>query len=855
MLPVRELNMEVQGFIVLDINMKRAVFVLFFVFPSLLSGAITGKIMGRIIDVETRKPLSFVNITLEKTTMGAITNNDGNYYIINIPPGEYNVRAQMMGYRTVVKKGIYVDAGKTVFTNFELEETVIEMKDVIIVRATRPLIEPGATHSSRVFASKEIERIPRAYSVLRLLEIQPEVVKDFRLEEYHLRGGRGGEILYLVDGIPVNDRFVGGSAAIDIPVSEVKRVEILKGGFETEYGEAQSGIVNLITASPDTCFSLATSYKTDRTTQQFNTDYVDFSFSNPFPFTRKKVLLLFTGFGDFTDTYTPFGYPHKRGEFWGIKYGARQNNAFGFSMKALVKLLNTGKLTLSGRGNFNAYEKYRHQFIEIPDHSYRYNEESSLYAISWNHSIGYSSFYELKLSSFNTHFHFDPGLSPPEIHLLEEEHLWAEENEIPWIIDDRGVATDTDEDWFYEVGYDSSYHNHKESNNSIMFDFTKQFENKHLIKLGVENHIWHLEKEEIEQLWYYDSTRIDEEGPYPGYGWSRDVYSVHPSQGGVYVQDKYEREGLIVNCGVRYDYFYTGKEIDTEKRFRGYISPRIGFFYPITDKDAFTFSFGLYYQMPEYQYVFMTTKWRGPDRLIGNPELKPECTRAYEFKVEHELPVRAVFSFAMYKKDIRNLINAELVGLYPFKSYKITNSSYGDAMGFEFEFRKPAGKHFTGRIIYILSWAKGKNTKDLENFEDMELPEVMQEYPLSWDERHRVKIVTSYEIGSDTVPHLTGATAVWTYGSGLPYSLIEQVKQGNLAKNSERLPSHSTFDIEVYRKMNVSFTTLTFSLIIENLLNNRNVVKPDRTPYNAGLEDPTTKSKPTTILLELGIGF
>ncbi|GAI78870.1 unnamed protein product, partial [marine sediment metagenome] len=178
-----------------------------------------------------------------------------------------------------------------------------------------------------------------------------------------------------------------------------------------------------------------------------------------------------------------------------------------------------------------------------------------------------------------------------------------------------------------------------------------------------------------------------------------------------------------------------------------------------------------------------------------------------------------------------------------------------DTRGFEFEFRKPVGKHFTGRAVYILSWAKGQNTKDLENFEDMDLGEVMREFPLSWDERHRIKLLLSYETASNTTSHSTGATIAWMYGSGLPYSLIEEVKKGNLAKNSERLPSHSTFDIEIYKKMKLAGATLELSLIIENLLNNENIIKPDKTPYFVTLKDPTTKGKPRTILLEMGIGF
>jgi len=433
-------------FIASGINMKKIIVIVFIVLPSLLSGATTGKIMGWVRDSDTNRSLSFVNISLEKTGRGAITNDDGYYFIINVPPGEYDVKVQMMGYTTVVKKGVYVEAGRTVFLNFELDETVIEMKHIITVKAKRPLIEPGATHTSRVYTAREMERIPRVHSVLHLLETQAEVVKDFTLEEYHMRGGRGGEILYLIDGIPVNDRFVGGSAAIDIPIFEVKQVEIVKGGFETEYGETQSGIVNLITTAPDTLFHAYASYKTDRILKQFNTDHINISLSNPLPFTGNRILLLVSGYGNFTDTYTYFGFPHNRREFLGIHYGDRQSNTYGVSVKAMIKVLNSAKLSVSARENLKVYEKYEHQFLEIQDLTFRFDEESSLYALSWNHSIGHSSFYEIKLSSFKTQKHYDPGLTPPEIHLLEEEFLWAEYHQIPWVVKDRGDPYDVDDD-------------------------------------------------------------------------------------------------------------------------------------------------------------------------------------------------------------------------------------------------------------------------------------------------------------------------------------------------------------------------------------------------------------------------
>jgi hypothetical protein len=117
--------------------MKRLFIIIWLLVPVILPGATTGKIMGKVVDGATREPLPLVNVSVMNTSLGAITNNKGYYFIINIPPGKYKMRVQMMGYRKVVKSNISVDAGKTAFVNFELEETVLEFKEAITVTAKR----------------------------------------------------------------------------------------------------------------------------------------------------------------------------------------------------------------------------------------------------------------------------------------------------------------------------------------------------------------------------------------------------------------------------------------------------------------------------------------------------------------------------------------------------------------------------------------------------------------------------------------------------------------------------------------------------------------------------------------------
>ena len=112
-----------------------------FVIPSIIFSGTTGKITGVVIDSETKSPLPGANVMIDGTGLGAATDTEGNYFIINVPPGVYKVKAMMMGYSTINMTSVQVNVNLTTTVNFELKPTVLEMGEEVTIVADRELIQ------------------------------------------------------------------------------------------------------------------------------------------------------------------------------------------------------------------------------------------------------------------------------------------------------------------------------------------------------------------------------------------------------------------------------------------------------------------------------------------------------------------------------------------------------------------------------------------------------------------------------------------------------------------------------------------------------------------------------------------
>ena len=212
----------------------------------------TGKVAGRVIDKETGEGLPGANVYLKGTNLGAATDLDGYYRIINIPPGSYTLVASMMGYGVYTIEGVRVRVDQTTTQNISLGSDVLEM-EAVVVTAERPMVERDRTSTASYVDAGTIELMP-VQEVEDVIQLQAGVITSSD-GELHFRGGRAREVSYLVDGVSFTNTFSqSGGSNVAIENSFIEELQVITGTFNAEYGSAQSGIVNMVTKRPESDF-------------------------------------------------------------------------------------------------------------------------------------------------------------------------------------------------------------------------------------------------------------------------------------------------------------------------------------------------------------------------------------------------------------------------------------------------------------------------------------------------------------------------------------------------------------------------------------------------------------------------
>ena len=227
------------------LRLKPLLFYFLLLSDALLSGT-TGKLAGRVTDKSSGAALVGVNVIVEGTARGSATDANGDYFILQLSPGTYSVRFSMIGYQPLVMNNVRVRIDLTTTLDGELQESSVDM-DEIVVQADRPMIQTDVTYSQANISSEEVEMLP-VEEFEDILSLQAGVVATGG--EIHVRGGRGGEISYMVDGITVTDPY-NLSMAVEIENNSIQELQFISGTFNAEYGQAMSGIVNIITKDGD----------------------------------------------------------------------------------------------------------------------------------------------------------------------------------------------------------------------------------------------------------------------------------------------------------------------------------------------------------------------------------------------------------------------------------------------------------------------------------------------------------------------------------------------------------------------------------------------------------------------------
>jgi outer membrane receptor protein involved in Fe transport len=434
--------------------------------PMVAFAGTTGRIKGNLTDKDTGEPIIGASVQIVGTKIGAQTDLDGNYLIPRVDPGTYTLRISSVEYQTVEITDVEVQADLTTEQDQKLQKKVEELKEVITVRGTRDIIERFET-SSQVSISQESIKHRPVQQVDDLLE-QVAGVKTTSTGEVFIRGGRAGEVRYIVDGVPIGDPLGGlgqSGANLSLVSGSIQEIQIIKDGFDPEYGDALSGIVNIRnqTGSKDVT-KINLQYMTDDLGNSAlndysrNYDYMRFSVSGPDPILKNRVLpaLGLNFLEDKEFTYYLFAemtkydglYQYSRYDTPVTRRSWPSFNLLGFNVpeRLFNKYALQANFRLRPTQNVKAVLSFKKWITQQTgfDWQYRYSsatapvydrDESSI-SLEVVQTLSKDMYYEAILSVYNFSLDRKPGdpnnpgqgLEPDDFYLNNEWESWSDTN-------------------------------------------------------------------------------------------------------------------------------------------------------------------------------------------------------------------------------------------------------------------------------------------------------------------------------------------------------------------------------------------------------------------------------------------
>ncbi len=673
----------------------------------------TGKISGTATDALTGDTLPGVNLRIEGTAYGAATDLDGRYAIIGVPPGLYTVRASYVGFTEVVVEGVQVQSGLTTPLDVALTEAALDVGGEVVVTAERPPVQRDQTASAQILTFRQLEELP-VTSAREGLFVQAGVFFDIEPimgglggsgrgePRYAVRGGDQTEVLWFVDGARTAALFEGradqGGSYATINRLAVQELQILTGGFPAEYGGAQSGVVNVVTKEGGDDYEGTLeylygpsgqrhfgNYLYDPATQKEFLDHtladgtLDPAWWTPL---RQSQIYDYTALAD-SRVWGSLGGPlFDAGGVRAAAFVAGQYNREAytyphpidhrvlddvtgnatFQIAGGMKLKPTGLYsrslhsTLQENGDYVSQVKYYRGWGSVLD------TRHTLAAANWTHALTPSLFYDVALSAFGLDFREEPS---------DFTRLGVSAN--PTIFGFQPYDGFEDEPF---DAYSYIFDRHERVGDlSLEASTTWQADAANLLKGGIEARYNTYDEA---RSFRFPSFTTDER-----YWLNRGLdETYHPLQFAAYVQDKMEFRSMILNLGLRYDYFNPnrdwfdaaqlpvlaldplydaaldpdGDQVDENGRVRyafenvfdkprtpapsfHRISPRIGVSFPITAGSVLHFNYGHFYQLPPLDRMFEFSYFR--PLYIVEAQQEEDALAAAEGRPPRHIPSRS----------------------------------------------------------------------------------------------------------------------------------------------------------------------------------------------------------------------
>ncbi|MDP6169728.1 MAG: TonB-dependent receptor, partial [Candidatus Marinimicrobia bacterium] len=510
----------------------RAFTILTFSFLTILNAQGLGSMVGTIKEANSGEGLPGVNVMIKGTYYGAASDLEGRFRISDVSPGSYDVEVSMIGYKIILKTGVLIRSDETITLDFNMEETVLSFGEDVVVMGKKPLFDVDETSSIARVRREDIEA-KVVSSVEDILSEQIGVTTQDN--EIHIRGGRIDESIFIVDGFSVKDPLSGYSGNLFVNADAIEELEIVTGGYNAEYGQAMSGVVNIKLKEGRDHYEGTVKYSSDRLlADNYNSDRVEFNLGGPDLFFQTlpniagveipgRFSFFLNGYGKMYDGNLPVAsrlYPHRywesslisdsKAEDLMSKLAGRENNDWHFLYKLTWELTAKKKMSISYDASMNINQGYfmprafsstyfPYRYMNILDNYNTITRDTRLFNMNWTHTLSTRSFYEITLGKFTTMEHS----AVQDLHWSDYQQRLDLEP-INYNLDDTdldGNIQITYGDEFYDTGFAPEWYDLSSENTRFDIDWTVHTQSGHKVKTGFEHTITDIQVLDIDEPW------------------------------------------------------------------------------------------------------------------------------------------------------------------------------------------------------------------------------------------------------------------------------------------------------------------------------------------------------------------
>ena len=698
--------------------MKKTFFsiIIFSVITAQLFGGTTGKINGHVKD-HNGLALAGANIVLEGTSRGAVADENGYYIILNVSAKQYNITASMIGFKKVTISGVNVSPDRTSQIDFSLAEEAIAGEEVIVM-ASKPMVQVDRTHSEYIITSDDIQRSVMMKDVGDLISLEPGMDIDGR---GMIRGGDmnsiSADVIYYVDGIKmISNDGLSLHNYTGVGKYDIESISIITGGLSVEYGNAQAGVVNIVTKEGADAFHGNLEYTNELPGQRhWGPNYTkDYDLLDKMQWDNDEWV-------NEQDSLTG-ELAHKEAPDYVNNWGyAVQGNLSGPITKNISFFLGgrSSNASVNGIGplthsadNFDGTWKF--SFFLHPKINFKIG---GMYSTSWGFNSGggtggirgggQSYFLPMGYAAAGKTVNLDQMQYLSFTHMLSEKTFYelrisnSINSQTPEGVPDSTTDIRTDkDDWFYLPRDIHAFNSGERKRFSVKFDFTTQITPSNLLKTGLDFTDYN--------VWAFNYNDVLNRRSFSYIGNNHELESpINPQQLAWYIQDKMEYKGLVVNAGLRMDRFdpnikypvttamgasdfffntFTRFEYDSLDAF-GLLkqvdpitvwSPRVGVAHPITDRSMIHFFYGHIYQQAGF-YTLYGESWKNdgtkdkdinengiidPTEIyntiefgnFGNPRLQYEKTISFELGLDWNFYSDYILAISTFYKSSNNQV-------------------------------------------------------------------------------------------------------------------------------------------------------------------------------------------------------